>query len=306
MISIDYQAGAHGNFLEYVCNIAAGVETDGNPFNSKGAAHRRIYKTPNLFVAKHFSFSDIPLAGNRVIAIELDVDDLLPLSQISLLRAGDLGIDNDQLEIDTYNKLNNIHYRTVLDNLINSFFANQIESSYNQIRDSSWPDVKNLEDFKKLPQHIQQECTEVHGLQLLELSSDSPNCPRSVLREFFQIGFENPKSHGFIVNQDLMMRYPDHIDVFEFPFSCFYNHQLFVHTIERIASWADLSYNTHMQVQSLHEEFLKKQLYKDSKNKCDDIVQQIIHGLVDLPKVNLFEESYINAELKKNGYECRY
>jgi len=40
MIYIDFQGGAHGNFLEYVCNkFLANVPTDGNPFNSLGASH---------------------------------------------------------------------------------------------------------------------------------------------------------------------------------------------------------------------------------------------------------------------------
>lgn len=32
MIAIDFQSGAHGNFLEFVCNVAEG--SNGNTFNA--------------------------------------------------------------------------------------------------------------------------------------------------------------------------------------------------------------------------------------------------------------------------------
>jgi hypothetical protein len=35
---------------------------------------------------------------------------------------------------------------------------------YSTVRDSSWPDCDTFEDFCNLPEHIQQECQEVHGM----------------------------------------------------------------------------------------------------------------------------------------------
>ena len=36
---------------------------------------------------------------------------------------------------------------------------------YSSIRDSSWPDCEQEEDFKQLPEHIQTECCTVFGYQ---------------------------------------------------------------------------------------------------------------------------------------------
>lgn len=305
MISIDFQGGAHGNFLEFVCNVAANVDVSGLPFNSYGASHNKQYLEPKIFVSDHYSFYKIPLVGNRVIAIKIQEDDLLPLSQVSLLRAGDYGYDNNELEIDTYNKLNNQHYSWVLKVLIDSFFARQIKNSYDAVKDPSWPDVDNLDDFNSLPEYIKKECAEMHNLELLELSPTHPDCPRHILREFFQIGFQDPQQHGFMVKQQ-MMKYKEDIDVFEFPFSAFYNRERFLHYIEMIAKWAGLTYTKQQTVAELHSEFLLRHPYKDSKYKCDRVVQQLINNEIQPPELNLLEEAYINAVLEKKGYERRY
>jgi hypothetical protein len=240
-----------------------------------------------------------------VIAVKMQADDLLQLSQISLLRAGDYGYNNDELEVDTYHKFSNKNYQWVLDNILNSFFANQIKNSYDRVKDPAWPDITTLEDFQHLPAHIRQECIEVHNLELLELSFANPNCPRHILREFFQLGFEDPVNSGFMTQQQLM-RYDECIDVYDFPFAAFYNKQQFLDQLDQIATWAGIQYTTQQRAEQLHTVFLEKQPYKDSKLKCNHVVQQMINNSGHAPKLTLIEEAYVNAMLRKGGYECRY
>lgn len=304
MIHIDFQAGAHGNFLEFVCNIMAGVKTEGTPFNAAGAAHRKRYLSKKVFHQGHYSWGNGELVYDRVVTIHINIDDLLPLSQVSFLRAADYGHDNNKLEIDTYNKLNS-SYPWILERILHSFFVNQIENSYNAVKDPSWPEVRTIKDFENLPEHIRKECMEVHHLELLELNAQHPNCPRYILREFFQIGFEEPTNHGFITQQNLV-NYNDNMDVYVFPFDAFYNTEKFMDQIESIASWAGFTYNTQEQILDLHKAFLQRQPYKDSKSKCDRIVQQLMANQIQPPELNLMEEAYVNAMLRKNGYECRY
>ena len=55
MIYIDFQGGAHGNYLEYVCNrFLANIETNASPFDSLGASHIKKYATPKQFSAWHY------------------------------------------------------------------------------------------------------------------------------------------------------------------------------------------------------------------------------------------------------------
>lgn len=301
MIHIDFQGGAHGNYLEFVCNKIAGV-TAGFPFNSLGASHAKMYVGKKIFYADHYSFWPRPLRFKKIISIQIDVDDLLQLQQISLLRAGDLNYDNDQLEINTYNKLNTWQYKWMLDEILNSFFDNQIQLSYDAVKDPSWPTVTILDEFNNLPATIKQECMEQHALKLLELSPRHPDCPRSILREFFQMGFLHPEQHGFMVRQQ-QAKYNSTKQVYQFPYGCFYNMTEFLHEIKKVAEWSEISYNCQSNIEELHQEFLQKQPYKNSKFKCNSIVKQIqTNQIPNLMNINLIEEAYINAKLGWNYF----
>jgi hypothetical protein len=304
MICIDFQGGAHGNFLEFVCNKLAGVESAENlPFNQLGAAHKKKYIGKNVFVADHYSFwpKPFPDATKKIVSIQITADDLLPLSQISILRAGNHGIDNDQLEINTYHKLNNKNYKKVLDNIYDSFFANQIHESYNAVKESDWPDVYTMADFEQLPSNIKQQCLQQHRLDLMQFDELHPDCPRHILREFFQIGFENPSMSGFITEQKKMVYIEK--DVYVFPFSCFYDTNLFIGQCKKIVSWANVQFNDYSNITVLHKEFVKRQPYAQSKQKCDQLIAELIVGNTALPKLTLMEEAYVNAQLKIQGHE---
>ena len=157
MISIDFVAGTHGNFLEYVCNVyISNLEVDYLPFNSLGASHLKTkkYLDSRVFVANHYSELKIPLY-KKIVTIKFEPDDLLLLTSNAFFKAGDSNIHNNELEVDTYNKLYNSKY-----------FVDLIE----QIN-AAYPDSK--------------------------ISKDKPDCPRHVLREFFKFGFANPSLNGF-------------------------------------------------------------------------------------------------------------
>ena len=297
-IHIDFQAGAHGNFLEFVCNKIAGiVEAGVLPFNSYGASHQKPYQLPKIFCEGHYSYTPDPRKKfNKVISIQIEIDDLLPLSQISLLRASDYQFDNDQLEFDTFNKLKIPDYRWVLDQLIDGFFTDQVRRSYDAVKDPSWPDVNSLDDFDQLPEHIRTECIQQHGLTLLELSAEKPDCPRAVLREFFKIGFQNPLQQGFLQRQQkIVYGMDDHVYVF--PFRCFYDKSEFLNEIKKVADWAGIVYNCENEISLLHDEFLLRQPYQNSKQKCDQIVQSIRKDQPFDSTPTMLEEAYINAAL---------
>jgi hypothetical protein len=301
MIHIDFQGGAHGNYLEFVCNKIAGV-TIGTPFNVHGASHAKIYTGNRVFYADHYSFWPKPLVFNKVIDIHIDIDDLLQLQQISLLRAGDCGYDNNQLEINTYNKLNNRHYKWILENIVQNFFTDQIQNSYNSVKDPGWPMVTTLDEFNNLPTEIKQECLEQHKLELLELSPERPDCPRSILQEFFQIGFLYPEQHGFIIRQQ-QAKYDLTKQVYQWPFGCFYNMTAFLQEIKKVAEWAEISYTCQNDIEELHNEFLQRQPYKNSKVRCNTIIKEIQSGKPpNLDNINLVEEAYINAKLGWNYF----
>lgn len=301
MICIDFQGGSHGNYLEFVCNkFLAQVRTQGSPFNHYGASHNKVYLDKRQFKAWHYfdyrGIRTVPSTG-KIVSIRVTEDDLLPLQAVSLLRAGDHNIT--QLEVNTYHKLNNLDYTDTLEELIRSFFTNQIRDSYNAVKDSSWPDVATIADFNNLPDHIKQECIEQHNLKLLELSEQSPDCPASILKEFFKLGFKFPSTMGFIKRQEKMYYSPDN-DVWNFSYSNFYSDE-FVNQIEQLGSWAGYKLTDIGGLEQLHKEFLQRQLYKNYKTLCDKIFNQIVNGeKFILPELDLLQESYLLAKLENH------
>jgi hypothetical protein len=304
MVHIDFQGGTHGNYLEFVCNkFLGGVPVHGTPFNDLGASHNKKYLDEKKFEAQHYfhyqSFSKKTIIENsKIISIQIVPDDLLPLSSVSLLRAGDYSINNNQLEINTYNKLNNISYQLVLTNLISNYFQSQIQESYDAVKAPTWPPVSTLEDFKKLPTWIQEECLTQHNLELLDLSLESPNCPRYVLREFFKTGFKNPEISGFMTQQE-KMTYNDSNDVYLFPFGCFYETESFIHQLSNLAKWLNYEFTNIEELLIIHQTFLEKQPYKNSKKLCDNLLTKLIlKEQFKFPQLDLMQESYLAAKLE--------
>lgn len=311
MIYIDFSGGAHGNYLEWVCNkFLAKIKTEGTPFNALGASHGKKYLEPRVFHNGHYSIDweihkmfaesrdthpgKIP-NNSKVISIQITYDDLLPLQSISLLRAGDWNVDPDKLEVNTYGKLHTAHYRWFLDTIIDGFFKGQLTKSYNAVKDPSWPDIATIADFKNLPDWIQQECIDMHNLTLLELNEDNPDCPRNVLREFFKIGFKNPALSGFITEQQKMVYDPSN-DVKIFRYSCFYDIDQFVQEFETVASWLGYDFKPTAEFIDLHNQFLSRQPYKHSKIYCDEILERIKKKeQFDFPTLDLLQESYLTA-----------
>jgi hypothetical protein len=300
MTAIDFQGGSHGNYLEFVCNkflakIPVAIDT---PFNSLGASHGKQYLDKKEFVCDHYSVFKEPIPPGRVVSIQITTDDLLALQCISLLRAGDYDINPDQLDINTYNKLNNRDYRWVLDNLCDKYFTDQILTSYQAIADPSWPCITSIAEYSQLPESIRTECETVHGLQLYQFGAESPDCPRYILREFFKFGFAKPNEHGFIVHQHLMQYNSEH-NVYVFPYSSFYQLDTFTVEISKLATWMNVLFEPNSDFVSLHNEFLKRQVYKTIKHDCDVIVDKIIHGDdFVLPKLNVVQEAYIDSRIE--------
>ena len=134
-IPIDFVAGSHGNFLETILNKYFNVIGVDDTFTASGTSHRKtaFYNRNKLFEAKHWFelFPEEYIARfDRFISIQFDQDDLLLLSSVSLLRAADMNIDNNCLEVDTRNKLNNRFYSYIIEQIDQAYpFLDPAEAS---------------------------------------------------------------------------------------------------------------------------------------------------------------------------------
>jgi len=157
MIPLDFVAGTHGHFIEYVLNRSIGfTNVSFDPFTSLGTSHQKPkeYLNNRTIICNHW-FENDPSAitkSSKIIRIVFDQDDILLVSSVSLLRAADLSIDNNFLHIDTAKKLNNRYYADTLEKIYQSY------------------------DF---------------------LNRTQDHIPRNVLREYFKFGFADPTVNGY-------------------------------------------------------------------------------------------------------------
>lgn len=302
-IYIDFQAGSHGNYLEFICNkFLAGVWTRyTHPFDQSGAAHQKLYLTDTVFEANHYTTYGKILEHESVIKISINSQDLLPLQCISLLRAGDHKVDPSNLEFDTYHKLDNKRHRSMLDHLIINFFNHQsLIDGYHAMADPSWPSIKNLKDYEMLPEQIRQECEHLHGIEVNQFSAEMPHCSRHILKEFFRIGFSDPDNHPFmkIERQDIHRNCQVHC----FPYAAFYDSKHFMIELCNLANFFNMTLHDSInKICILHQQFLQRQPYKSVKSRCDALVDQLILDLnPEWPNLDVVQEAYIEARLAQN------
>lgn len=257
-VSIDFVAGSHGQFLEFVCNkfIANLSETDYNPFNALGASHSRSpgYHKEKVFLATHYSNYKLTVFPT-VIRIVFETSDLLNLNSVSLLRAADVGIDNDMLEQDTYNKLNNQFYISLLDNIC-----------------AAYPDV--------------------------QLSASNPDCPRYVLREFFKLGFKDPENHGLMQLQRQMTYDLSHkVFDFDFK-NFYNTDMFVESIKTLALWLGSKVSNLPALVELHHEFLQKQIYKDSKTQADDVILAVQTQQDTNIPRLSLLQESYINATLE--------
>ena len=260
-IFIDFVAGTHGHFLEVVLNQGFGYTNPSeDTFTHLGTSHKksRGYHQSKMFLADHWSMHNSPQIkiANKIVSIRFAINDLLTVSSVSLLRAGNMNIDNNSLEHDTYNKLNNDYYRPVLDRLLYSY-----------------------------PE-----------LQVDEINS---SVPRNILREFYKFGFRDPRINGYWLTLQ-QLTYSANQDIFYFDFENFYDTQKFMVAVDKLQDFVGKKFCFDHRISELHEKFLSLNPYKDHKNVCDTLIKHVQqNNNCEIPKLTLFQESYINGNLER-------
>jgi len=257
IVAIDFVPGTHGHFLEKTLNKFFNITPDiSETFTPTGTSHNKTldYYNNRLFRAEHWSdlYANQLTSIKKIISIRFDLADLLLVSSVSLLRAGDCNINNDHLEIDTVSKLTRF-YQSTLEQIYTAYpFLDQTQASI----------------------------------------------PRYVLREFFKFGFKNPSTSGYWLKQQLMV-YPDHCEICYFNFSSFYNINDLVSDIKTIEKFVGRKFDFSPDFYQYHKNFLSFIPYQFHKQQCDIIIEHVKSGSeVDIPKLTMFQESYINGCLE--------
>lgn len=262
MIAIDFVAGSHGNYLEFVLNklLMGNKIAQETPFNNTGASHIKTenYLNNSVVRADHFFQRKNSLQiYKNIVSIRFGYDDLLPLMSVSLQRAGDCNVI-DALGVGTHKKLSG-HYVKLRENLY-----------------ASYSDLLTDENF-----------------------NPKKDCPSYILREFFKFAFKNLENNGYI--QELnTLKYTEAQNVYNFEYLNFYDTDKFIQELQKLKEFFNLEYIGNLDfVETLHTEFLTRQPQRAYKKQCDNIIDQVVNARVaPIEPLTLLQESYINANLE--------
>lgn len=258
MIPLDFVAGTHGHFVEYLFNRGFGFTgIDFSFFTDLGTSHHRprSYTTQREIHCGHWFETDpaVVSQANSVIRIVYDQDDLLLVSSISLLRAADYGMDNNLLHIDTRNKLNNLHYSSMLGEIYQAY-----------------PD----------------------------LDPQAANIPRNILREFFKFGFFDPDNNGYWIKLQDMLAVKaktvytiDLKDIYDHArlLHRLLNMESWIRRKFVAGDWFD---DLHQQF----TDKIPYLMHKEQCDRIVQAVERQEH--MEIPVLTLLQESYINARLE--------
>jgi hypothetical protein len=135
--------------------------------------------------------------------------------------------------------------------------------------------------------------------QLIDYAT-TPSVPRHILREFFKFGFLEPEKTGLMVDLSKLHYQPD-VQYIEFEFDWFYNFEHFVNGISRIINFFDIKvkYDDN-DLRYFYNNFIKNNQYINVDTEMQSIFDMILQNKLEkIPKINLVQEAWLNAQLEK-------
>lgn len=260
IIPIDFVGGTHGHFLEYVLNGFFGFTPINKlPFTDIGTSHKK---------SKEYLDSRIFIAKHwhepqyveHLTKYKKCIN--IVFREEDLLTVGSISL--------LRSSDSNIHNNLLENNTVSKLKNSQYEFLLNEI-------------FSAYP--------------FLDQKND--NIPRYVLREFYKFSFRYPEKNGLWKKlNDQLLACPKK-DCFNIQVTDLYNINKFVKTIHNLEEWLNLSFRFDEEFYKIHDLFINKVQFLNDKRICDLIINDVIEARdCIIPSLNLFQESYINAQLE--------
>jgi hypothetical protein len=157
-------------------------------------------------------------------------------------------------------------------------------------------DALEFDTVNKLNNIFYQDTLELLYQSYPFLDRKQPDVPRYVLREFYKFGFRDTEINGYWLKQKNLVYC---CNVFYFNFKDFYNINLFVARIKELELFLGRAFDFSTEFYQQHQKFISFIPYIDHKHMCDHIVLSVQQGQdIAIPRLTLFQESYINAQLE--------
>lgn len=262
-----------GDLLEFILNkyykptfdLSANISAECKKVPDRFYARNWISSdSKNDFAYNYNSFIDTP-DGKKKVFSECNNIVLLTMDQIDMLFITSIfynriiDVNEDLLEVNTYHKLN-----------------------------------------KKTPYNVKSQLNLIVNSYNLSCDENNPNIDRYILREFFKFGFQHVKNNGFLLEQEYIIDHTKDKNIYKLPLSSIYNFDKLIAELTLILDKFKVNVDIDInEFKALHEKFISNIKFLDIKKPCDDIINAVItKQSMEIPKLKLFQESYINAQIE--------
>lgn len=269
-VFVNYQPGAHGNFLEFICNMALnsypGIIND-LTFDTYGSAHDKsaLYLKNRIFRRGHFHTitPGFKCSGYRsfakTIEVIMDPADMLPFWSIRFLRVRACPFNN-----------------TAEPDFRNPGFR---------------PDELAVNTYHKLYNHDFNEYLKTINSHFITVDIDNPDCPRHILRDFLQRALLSP-----LDTQEQYLQSHDS-EYIPFHFSNFYDTDKFIDNLHECFESLQLPVMNVPRILEVHNEFMSRQPFSNTIDECNNILDAVRANTHRDIKLDLLQESYLNLKL---------
>ena len=265
-ILIDFQGGTHGNFLEFLLNqFYYSIEWE-DPFTDLGTSHKKIYNLHTVkFFAGHFTSSKVSKVSENIFLSSNNII-LITIEPQDLLLVMSVSL---------------------------------LRAGDTNISD----DLLEIDTFNKLDRYIfyKSMLNRMITSYNLKCNKENPNIPRYILREFFKFGFRTPEINGFIKTQNNSLTQLHGKNVYFMPFASFYNYDTLFEQLNKIYNYFQLDVIVDKLIlKNLHTKFFNKIPYTNITNICNQVIDAVdTKQIIDIPKLSMLQESYINSQIEK-------
>lgn len=119
--------------------------------------------------------------------------------------------------------------------------------------------------------------------------------PRSIFRNYFYSMF-NDRENGL---DKFNSFYKGNYDIYQFPFSCFFDISEFYYHLNGIAKFYQLNFYPTVELATLHSQFIEKNQGFHSQKKLFRAWQDIVSGRSENYYFNVAEEAWINWQISR-------
>jgi len=152
-------------------------------------------------------------------------------------------------------------------------------------------------NFKNVPKNFDDRSIEkLYGIKI----NENTKVPRFILRDFVKLGFSDIKKHGYIVENQRIMKQAFK-NVFWLPVASFWDSKKFFYQMSKLNEKFNLHLQLGHEAQEVHNNFIENIPQLKTFHRCTEIITAIKNNeSLPINDLDLVEEAYIYSWIETN------